>query len=498
MYKVCLVDDEVKNYRLFEKLVDWESRGFEIVGTAADGIEALQMYENLRPDLIFMDIQLPLMDGLECIRCIREEDKQVQIVIVSAYGDFAYAQKAIRYGVQDFLLKPVSRLMLNQLVDKMKKTLDEKAGGMKRADYYENELTEALRAFLEDSAQRSAPDVPCLCRIFIENCDGQRPDRESIDEMLEASGEKQSVQAVVHWDNSVYIMWTQSSRMHDALEGMCRFWKKGQYRAELYPWDADENNLNLTDFLKKALETENYGFYDTECIIYNLETCPFIQREIDTRELDGIILRSLVGISPEQIREYVEKVFAEAERERLNPKVLKNFALDVLLKIKFCLKKFDAIESFPIMRNVRTEKIYQARSKEALKLYVTEKIQETFENLNLQAHQAGKNGSVVLKANALAELLYTDQGFSVQSAADHIGISKNYFISLYKERTGTGFWEYVVKLRMEKAKELLLFTDNTVGAVASMVGYDSEYYFSRKFKEYAQMSPKQFQKNHSI
>lgn len=121
MYKVCFVDDETINYQLFEKMVPWEEKGFQIVGTAADGLEALQMYERLQPDLIFMDIQLPLLDGLECVRCIREENQDVQIVIVSAYSDFSYAQKAIRYGVQDFLLKPVSRMMLNQQVDKIKK-----------------------------------------------------------------------------------------------------------------------------------------------------------------------------------------------------------------------------------------------------------------------------------------------------------------------------------------------------------------------------------------
>ena len=88
MYKVCFVDDETINYQLFEKMVPWEEKGFQIVGTAADGLEALQMYERLQPDLIFMDIQLPLLDGLECVRCIREENQDVQIVIVSAYSDF--------------------------------------------------------------------------------------------------------------------------------------------------------------------------------------------------------------------------------------------------------------------------------------------------------------------------------------------------------------------------------------------------------------------------
>ena len=146
MYKVLLVDDEIRNYKLFEKLVDWEAKGFKIVGTAADGVEALKKYEELEPDLIFMDIQLPMMDGIECIRWIREVDKTVQIVIVSAYGEFNYAQKAIRYGVQEFLLKPVSRVMLNQIVNQVKENLDHREKN--KESCFNNELAINLKEWV--------------------------------------------------------------------------------------------------------------------------------------------------------------------------------------------------------------------------------------------------------------------------------------------------------------------------------------------------------------
>lgn len=160
MYKVCFVDDEIINYQLFEKLVPWEEKGFQIVGTAADGQEALQMYERLQPDLIFMDIQLPLLDGLECVRCIREENQDVQIVIVSAYSDFSYAQKAIRYGVQDFLLKPVSRMMLNQQVDKIKKTLDSRCRQETPRDLYSNPYTDEMNQIFACISQNADGKMP--------------------------------------------------------------------------------------------------------------------------------------------------------------------------------------------------------------------------------------------------------------------------------------------------------------------------------------------------
>ncbi|MBQ1491687.1 MAG: helix-turn-helix transcriptional regulator, partial [Blautia sp.] len=84
--------------------------------------------------------------------------------------------------------------------------------------------------------------------------------------------------------------------------------------------------------------------------------------------------------------------------------------------------------------------------------------------------------------------------FSVQDAADYNGISKNYFTSLYKEQAGIGFWDYVTGRRMERAKELLLSTDDLISSIASQVGYESEFHFSRKFKELFGQSPSQFRK----
>ena len=184
MYKVLLVDDEIRNYKLFEKLVDWEEKGFEIIGTAADGVEALKKYEELEPDLIFMDIQLPMMDGMECIRWIREVDKKVQIVIVSAYGEFNYAQKAIRYGVQDFLLKPVSRVMLNQIVNRMKENLDHRENN---DNCFNNELAVNLREWIHGESEKTESlglsKRNKLLRILKDK--GTKEHAENIKEMLE-------------------------------------------------------------------------------------------------------------------------------------------------------------------------------------------------------------------------------------------------------------------------------------------------------------------------
>lgn len=498
MYRVCLVDDEIKNYQLFEKLVDWEKKGFEIAGTAADGLEALQKYEELHPDLIFMDIQLPMMDGLECVRCIREEDQEVQIVIVSAYGDFNYAQKAIRYGVQDFLLKPVSRLVLNQLVDKMKHVLDEKNKTGENRDYFHNSLSEQLakeHRYLKK--ELVLPDDTKLYRIFSRN-NRNKLQESTIRTILEVLPERKEIQGAFCSKDSCYLVvneeWGQ-----DLIENkLGKVLTDQGYSIEIYLWDASFKEQDEKMFWQCTSEFDNYGFYEEKLVCYKMGDTPFRDLELDIEGLDTQMMQALAKNDFVELSAFIEEIFQKARVSCVRPGILKNFVLDFLVKLKFMLKRLDAEETFLILRNVRTEQIFQVYQALELLDYVKGKLKEVADSVEPIDTLKQKKGNVILQANALAELYFSRQSFSVQEVADEIGISKNYFISIYKERTGTGFWEYVTKLRMDKAKEFLYMTEGTIAEIAQQTGYESEYYFSRKFKEYTGLSPKQFRRHRSI
>ena len=109
MYQVMIVDDEYKNVLLLQKAVAWEEYGFCVCATAEDGKEALEKYRQLHPDVILVDIRMPIMDGLEFIRELRKIDQKVILLVISAYDDFKYAQTAISLGVSGYILKPVNR-----------------------------------------------------------------------------------------------------------------------------------------------------------------------------------------------------------------------------------------------------------------------------------------------------------------------------------------------------------------------------------------------------
>lgn len=523
MYKVCFVDDETINYELFEKLVPWEEKGFTIAGTAADGLEALQMYERVQPDLIFMDIQLPRMDGLECVRCIREENKEVQIVIVSAYSDFSYAQKAIRYGVQDFLLKPVSRMMLNQQVDKIRNTLDSRRQPERKWDVCSNPYTEEMAQVLGCISQpledgtipvRRLNELKAMCHLVLKPLSGEgvpAAGKNNATEDLAVGPAVKSAEvpselerdAVIsrglamiftHSGTSLYLGYKDVVPDASVSERLIGYFKENGRAAELYLWENGQAPSLLSDFLERSATSDNHGFYEKYGGVYRYEEYPFQDIEINTGALDNLIVTTFSENTPDKLLDYVTGQFIKARNEHISPRLLKNFALDVLLKIKFCLKRLAPEESFYLMRNLRMEKIYDTVSSESLESFLRRRIEDAFRELEHSRILTDKGESVVFRANSFAQLHYCDPGFSVQKAAEFIGISKNYFTSLYKEKSGLGYWDYVTRLRLQKAMELLASTEDTVGAIAREIGYESEYHFSRKFKELTGQSPNRYRR----
>ena len=104
-YKVLIVEDEVLVRGGLKSVIGWEKLGMEIIGDAANGKQALEIYEADKPDIILTDIKMPVMDGLELIARIREKDEKTKIVILTCYEEFEYLQEAMRMGVSDYISK---------------------------------------------------------------------------------------------------------------------------------------------------------------------------------------------------------------------------------------------------------------------------------------------------------------------------------------------------------------------------------------------------------
>ena len=124
--RVLLVDDEVMIREGFKQLFDWQAHDCEVVGEAGDGMEALTQIDTLRPDIVIMDINIPIMNGLKVIQLSRIKHPNTAFVIVSGYDDFSYCREALRLQITDYILKPVNYEEFGTCIDNLKISLFER------------------------------------------------------------------------------------------------------------------------------------------------------------------------------------------------------------------------------------------------------------------------------------------------------------------------------------------------------------------------------------
>ena len=124
-YTIIVADDEEELRRALIDRVNWESVGFQVIGEAENGVEALELVEKLKPDLLLTDIKMPFVSGIELARQVREVHPSTQIAFLSGYDDFSYAQKAIQYNIISYMLKPISAVELTEELKKIREKIDE-------------------------------------------------------------------------------------------------------------------------------------------------------------------------------------------------------------------------------------------------------------------------------------------------------------------------------------------------------------------------------------
>ena len=126
MYTVVIADDEEEIRKSLIKKIEWEKIGFQIVGEAANGEDALELVEKYNPDLLLTDVKMPFISGIELARQVREIRPAIQIAFLSGYDDFSYAQQAIQYNIISYMLKPISAEDLTKELIHIREKIEEK------------------------------------------------------------------------------------------------------------------------------------------------------------------------------------------------------------------------------------------------------------------------------------------------------------------------------------------------------------------------------------
>jgi len=152
--KILIVDDEKYEAVLMEKCVDWQHYGFEIAGSAQSAREALALFTKTEPDIVLCDINMPVINGLELSRRMKEQRPDTHIIIVTGYREFAYAQQAVEIGIEKYLLKPVQAEELLKTAEKIQREIVGLAGtgtAGENAERPKSELTSTAVAYIESN-----------------------------------------------------------------------------------------------------------------------------------------------------------------------------------------------------------------------------------------------------------------------------------------------------------------------------------------------------------
>ncbi len=543
MLKTFLVEDEVVIREMIKKMIPWEQYGFELAGEAADGEMALPLILKCKPDLLITDIKMPFMDGLTLCRLVKKEIPDIRIVILSGYDDFNYAKQAISIGVEDYLLKPITK---NAFIERLEEIHNRYEHEKTQREYYEKfrlEMQEyeknASRDFFE-TLVRADSDLAELYRradklnldivaeaynILIFTPDTSEGNYNSYDGCSDWEAEVQDKINNYFLNHPVAILFRHQVFSYAILvKGQKDTIEKNTEECVKAIQDIMDRTEGRTDWFiavgksadrlsmlghsyRTAVRANSFRYlYDGHILDYqSLETRK--ENPSDSYREDSVQLRNvnINALNPailqkflssglaEEVEDFIRDYFNAIGQEPMGSLVFRNYVvLNVRFSVLSFLKKLgcdDSEISGQEMENIMDE---TGKTIEAAVDYCGKILKKA---IALRDENAGNQNRSVLKlAVDFIDHNYMDEEISLNKAAHVANVSANHFSALFSQNMGQTFTEYLTDLRMNKAKELLRCTAMRSSEIAGEVGYKDAHYFSYLFKKTQGMTPSEYRK----
>ncbi|TDF99688.1 response regulator transcription factor [Paenibacillus piri] len=512
MLNIILIDDEATNIELLKRVLDWEALGYTISGTAYDGAEGLALYRRIGPDVILVDIRMPEMDGIAFIKEVRKSNTRVKMIILSAYAEFEYAQQAIEYGIHAYLLKPIDEMKLEELLLAIK---EEQQSEMAKSRSMIELRYQKLLHWAETStdavplplAADELADIKPFCLVCLAY-EAERNDPTGDSEaaaFLQAAIRQQPGCVAIRSDKSggslTIVYEAEETAIQTVVATMMELDEQCRRRyGQRLTCGISQSVIALSDFCLayvQAVRALHAGFYRTSSAsvaLYEGEP-PFPDWNAGDfakkkREISEDIQSGRIG----SLQRYLEQTMDSFRENRVNPEDMYRFCVEL---IDLLHEVFTAIDpQFGSMfEPLLSGGVRKYRRWESLKRAMEEIIVKSGSALRSLV-DSNKNYAVIRKAKEFALLHFHEEQLHLQDVADHVGLSKNHFSKMYKEQTGENFWDYVIELKLELAKQMLRETNKTNFEIASLIGYSSEYHFSRTFGKQVGLTTTQYRKLH--
>lgn len=466
MYKVLIVDDEEFIVKSLVMGTDWSSCGFEVAGSARDGVEAYEKICQIKPDLVFTDIRMPGMSGLELIKNIQAIHRDILFVVISGYAEFAYARKALDYGAVGYCLKPFDDEEITKVLKKAARILIN--GGRKEKpdiiSLLEEETSGArheLDSYFKSNGISEGEKIVIIASI------GKELTFENKQYISIKTGSNKTIYIGKHADFSSTAHSLETVQEGVKGVGIC----EGTYSA-----------FGMRKYIDEAF-TLAYQFFTT----------------CTTKISNGI---SGNNIDIETLMAKYENAFTRMDLSEL-VRHLDSFyksAVDGSLSIKHAMNIFNSYVKFSIRNlgeNCYEEYVYNFDDLCYLFIdmytmveYIKDKITGFMgTNINILTDEV-RNEYFKKIINYINQNFFKD--ISIRSLAQDFVINPNYISQLFRKELGMTFTDYITKMRVNYAKELLQKTEYSQGEIAAKCGYSDYFYFIRVFKKATGVTPGQF------
>lgn len=533
--KVFLVEDERVIRRGIKNSIDWEKEGYIFCGEASDGELAYPMIIKEKPDILITDIRMPFMDGLELCKLVKKELPNIKILILSGYDEFDYAKEAIRLGVTEYLLKPISSGKLLEALN-----------GVSESIRREKEDKDLVRKYMEEMRENTEHEKQ---KFFEQMIAGNL----SMADALE-TGKKYEMNLSAGMYNLLLFRFTLGEenrksgellgeaeyaieKLTERLEYVFEFQRGVEGWAFLLMADNEEQMSERVKELSKDLEEimKNYStiayfggigqpvarlreleesFREAERALaarFTMELNRIISVEdirmaqnVDT--LDDIEIMSFGEIektrtmlekflnngAEDEIDEFVDVYINELPEENLKSVLMRQYIImdAYIVMMSFC-EKIEGIEGEMQAQSEELKNSMKTiQTLEEIKNYIRMLLKKI---IGVRDTISGRRYSDIIEiAKDQIRKTYMSDEISLNTIAAEVGMSPSYFSSIFSKEMGKTFVEYLTEIRMDRAKELLMCSSMKTSEIGYEVGYKDPHYFSYIFKKTQNCTPKEF------
>lgn len=527
MPRVFLVEDESTIRSTLRDTVPWAQLGYEFVGEATDGEMALPLIGSTHPDVLITDIKMPFMDGLSLSKLVLKEFPNTKIIIISGYDDFEFARQAIEIGVEQYLLKPITKANLMKVLREVKEKIEQEQEQRNYQAQFQRDSQEyeqfARKSFMEQvvagklSVQQIYEDAGRLglelraqsyCIALFSAMGETYSDTDArVREDLLGHFMKHPEYLLIRWNLSTYMLLImgEKSRMDSYIQScIAAITNRYSVYNGQKPWYVAVGMTGgrlsqLPECYEDVSRLWAYRYIQPDTHVLTSDT---VKAPAANNTSSGIENFDISKFNTDMLLEIMRGAAPEEV-----PNVISEFLLDISDAIgsqPFChyvmlSTRFTAIQ-FVTSLGLKQEKLLEGVTcpeltdqnveLQDLRRYMSEFIMQAVK-LRIQS-SANRYKDILSRAVEYIDSHFSDENLSLNMVAKEVNISANYLSAVFSQEMKSTFVEYVTAKRMAKAKELLRTTDKHSGEIALEVGYKDPHYFSFLFKKTQGMTTREY------